>query len=125
MNLSFRPSWSSSKKKKDDDDSEDEEQKEEKTTLSDTLADKGSTTLKLTKLLEQTKEKFKDKYGKLNLVITVPALLQLMEQLKAQKTGDDVFVRDTLYEKAGKIPSSQGKCWLSSAQRIFGILVSH
>lgn len=101
--MNFQPRWGSLTKKKEDESDKEKVAKEEES------INKANAALKLTNLLDQAKGKFKEKYGKLKLAITVPALIQLVEQLKFQKAADDVFARDTLFEKAGEVPSSMGK----------------
>jgi hypothetical protein len=61
--------------------------------------------LKLQTLLENANNKFEEKYADLSLAVTIPALLQLIAQAKARKTGNETFNRDVMYEKAGKAPN--------------------
>jgi hypothetical protein len=64
--------------------------------------------VKIQSVLASAKEKFEGKYDHVRLSVTVPALLQLVSQAQAGKSGDEVFQRDLMYRDAGEAPAAKG-----------------
>jgi hypothetical protein len=77
-------------------------------TDTDALSDMANVSLKIQSVLASAKEKFSGKYDGVKLSVTVPALLQLVAQAQAKKSGDEVFQRDLMYRDAGEAPTAKG-----------------
>ncbi|CAJ1966276.1 unnamed protein product [Cylindrotheca closterium] len=67
----------------------------------------GDVSRKIMTLLDTTKKKFGDKYFHVKLAVTLPALLQLINQAEASRSSDTKSPRDEIYSKAGKTATAK------------------
>ena len=69
----------------------------------------GDVSLEIMNLLDNTKTKFGDKYSHVKLSVTLPALLQLINQAEASRSSDTTSPRDEIFNKAGKTTTAKGE----------------